>query len=224
MPHEPIINNYERKVDRYYQERRPEMQSFVPEDAKVLLDVGCSEGYFGQDIKARQACEIWGVEMMPKAAAVAAQHLDRVITQRFSEELQLPENHFDLVIFNDCLEHMDDPEPALLYTRRLLKPGGRVVASIPNMRYFPVMWDLLVHGEWEYQEFGVMDRTHLRFFTKNSVGKMFERNGFRIERLEGINPRMHGTWRIFNLLNTVSLGRIHDMAFQQVAIVAQLLQ
>ena len=222
MPANSTVGNYERKVDRYYQERRSEMQSFVPKDAKMLLDVGCSEGYFGQDVKARQSCEIWGVEMMPKAAAVAAQHLDRVITLPFGEELRLPENHFDCIIFNDCLEHMEDPEPALQYTRRLLKPGGRVIASIPNMRYFPVAWDLLVRGEWEYKEFGVMDRTHLRFFTRTSIRKMFERVGLVVERLEGINPRVSGTWRKFRLLNTVLLGRISDMEFQQIAISARL--
>ena len=215
------IFNYGRKVDRYYQERRPEMQSFIPRDSKTILDVGCSEGYFGQDIKARQPCEIWGVEMMPKAAAVAAQHLDHVIVLPFGEELALPEQHFDCIVFNDCLEHMEDPEPALRYTRRLLKGGGTVVASIPNMRYFPVMWDLLTRGEWEYKDSGVMDRTHLRFFTRRSITKMFERNDFRINRLEGINPRVTGSWRKFRLLNTILFGRISDMEFQQIAVSAQ---
>ena len=218
MPLDSTINNYERKGDRYFQERRPEMQPFVPTNARMILDVGCSQGGFGGEIKARQTCEVWGVEMMPKAAAVASQHLDRVFTRPFGEDLQLPENHFDCVIFNDCLEHMENPEPALAYTRRLLKPGGVVVASIPNMRYFPVMRDLLIRGEWEYEDAGVMDRTHLRFFTRNSIRKMFERTGYTIEQLEGINRRLWGRGRYFGWLNALLFNRIRDMDFQQFAV------
>jgi 2-polyprenyl-3-methyl-5-hydroxy-6-metoxy-1,4-benzoquinol methylase len=219
---EELAHQYQIKPAEYYAEHRGEMLAYVPGSAGTILDVGCSIGLFGEALKQRQRCEVWGVEMFPDAAAAARLRLDRVIDRPFSDHLDLPQRHFDCIIFNDCLEHMAAPEEALRYAAELLRPDGRVVSSIPNMRYFPVMRDLLRHGRWEYADSGVLDRTHLRFFTQHSIAAMFQRTGFAVERLEGINPFLWGKATKFRVLNAILLGAISDMRFQQFAVVARL--
>src|SRR5438270_2444718 len=135
---------YEGKAVQYFAEARSEMLAYVPTTAATILDVGCSTGVFGASLKKRQQCTVWGIEMVPAAAETARHVLDHVRVEAF-DPAALPENHFDCLLFNDCLEHMPYPEKILVAAKRLLRSGGHVVASIPNMRYFPVMWDLIRH-------------------------------------------------------------------------------
>ncbi len=211
---------YAEKPVAYFGESRPEMLPFVPQAAATVLDVGCSDGLFGASLKRRQRCEVWGVEMVAAAAEKAESRLDRVLANGF-EEASLPSRYFDCVIFNDCLEHLANPEAALALTRDLLNHGGVVVASIPNMRYFPVMTDLLLRRNWEYADYGVLDRTHLRFFTCNSVRTLFRNARFVVEQVTGINPYLWGSPLPFKLLNTALCGAISDMRYQQFAVVAK---
>jgi hypothetical protein len=118
---------------------------------------------------------------------------------------------------------MVDPYSALEYAKSLLSPGGKVVASIPNVRYFGNMWLLLVHRSWEYTDAGILDRTHLRFFTKKSIEAMFSDAGYAIETLEGINPvEIYEPWfrSKFRALNTLTFSAINDMRWLQFAVVA----
>src|SRR5436190_11088109 len=129
--------------DDYYAQSRPEMLAFVPATTGRLLDIGCSEGRFGAAVKEMlPLCEVWGVE--PSAAAAAAKtRLDRVFTSRIEELQELPDGHFDVVTMNDVLEHLPYSEPALELVRRVLKPDGRLVLSLPNVRYFLNVRDLV---------------------------------------------------------------------------------
>jgi hypothetical protein len=105
---------------------------------------------------------------------------------------------------------------------RRLKPciaqGGVVVASIPNVRYYWNIRELLFEKQWRYRNYGILDRTHLRFFTKHSIADMFKEAGYEVERIDGINP--FGSWK-FSLLNLLLLGHIDDMRFEQFACVAR---
>jgi hypothetical protein len=120
------------------------------------------------------------------------------------------------------------PEVALRYARQLLAPGGVVVASIPNIRSFPTIWRLVFHASWEYQDAGVLDRTHLRFFTKSSIVDMFEREGFALEEISGINafvavPNIRRRfWLLYRLANALLFRKFDDMRFLQFAVVARL--
>jgi 2-polyprenyl-3-methyl-5-hydroxy-6-metoxy-1,4-benzoquinol methylase len=203
----------------YFSQPRPEMVKFIPANAKRILDVGCAEGTFGASLKQMFGSEVWGVEPVPAVAEIASQRLDRVLCGDISAELdQCDDGYFDCIIFNDVLEHLVDPYHVLVDVKRKLSPQGVVVASIPNIRYFPVLKDYVFRGEWRYEDAGIMDKTHLRFFTRKSIIDMFPSLGYRLLRLEGINPRP--SWK-FTALNFVLLGRLSDSRYLQFACVAQ---
>ncbi|HEX3660345.1 MAG TPA: class I SAM-dependent methyltransferase [Acidobacteriaceae bacterium] len=219
--------DYATKPASYFTCLRPEMLPFIPASCRRLLDVGCAEGTFGDSLKRARGIEVWGVEPTRSAAASARTKLDNVIEGMFGPETALPAGSFDCVLFNDVLEHMLAPEAALRYARSLLAPGGVVVASIPNVRSFPTVWQLICYGRWEYQDCGVLDKTHFRFFTKSSIVKMFAREGLAVENICGINadagvPNVRRrVWMLYRLVNALFLGRFRDMRFQQFAVVAK---
>jgi SAM-dependent methyltransferase len=220
-----LVGNYNSKSDFYYEQDRPEMLDYIPANIQKVLDVGCSSGAFGSALKTERLVECWGVETNQNAAAIAATRLDRVIAQPFEEGLELPEHYFDCIIFNDVLEHLVDPYTALAYSKKLLSPSGVIVASIPNVRYFGNIWKLLVKKDWKYTEYGILDWTHLRFFTQLSIRRMFEDGGYLIQSIDGINPveQQHPEHRHkFNALNAFLLNQIEDMRYLQFAVVASL--
>ncbi len=206
------------KEARYYQSQRVEMTAFIPPQAKILLDVGCGAGGFGRLLKQqRPALTIWGVEPVEEHAAIARQVLDQVQVGLYPEGLDLPEAYFDCISFNDVLEHMLDPWQALRRSHDFLKPEGYVVASIPNIRFLPYLFRLAFYGEWEYRDAGILDRTHLRFFTKQSMLKMFADTGYRVLRVEGTHPDNRLKTNLVRRL----LPRSEELKYHTFAILAQ---
>jgi len=203
----------------YYQNPRPEMLRFVPQGVKSILDVGCGEGFFGASLKQQGVREVWGIEATPKVAENARTRLDRVLVGRVEDHLPtIPEKYFDCVIFNDVLEHLVDPWTVLSSAQRILAADGIVIASIPNIRHFPTLKDLIVGKEWRYQQWGVLDRTHLRFFTENSIRRLFADCGYVLASMTGIEAGPL-TWK-FRLLNRVAFKAFDDCRYIQFACVA----
>lgn len=181
--------DYVNKPDDYYQNERPEMVAFLPKDAKTILDVGCSNGEFGAALKRKHSVEVWGIEPFESFGKLAIKKLDKVFIASIEGALkELPDNFFDVIYFNDVLEHLIDPYSVLEQIKSKLKPDGIVISSIPNIRYFRTFSKLLFKGEWDYQDEGILDRTHVRFFTKKSIVKMYENAGYHIISHKGINP------------------------------------
>lgn len=213
------ILNLSSKPEVYFRQTRPEMIPFVPTTAERILDIGCGEGGFGGALKEQRKAEVWGIELVPSAAETARERLDRVLTGEillcFNE---LPEHYFDCVTCNDVLEHLIDPYQVLLRIKHLLTPGGTVVCSIPNIRYFRSLYNFAIRGEWRYEDAGIMDKTHLRFFTRKSILEMFASLGFRILRIEGLSPTP--SWRVA-LFNRCTFGAFEDTRYLQFACVAQ---
>lgn len=222
-----IAADYHVKPRLYYEQSRPEMLPFVPASCRMALDVGCSNGSFGSLLRRERHCSVWGIEPFESAANAAAGRLDKVIHGAFDDQAPLPRANFDCVIFNDVLEHLLNPEAALQLARQLLKPDGAVVASIPNIRHFPTVWHLAIHGAWEYRDCGTLDKTHLRFFTRSSIGALFATAGFEVEQVVGIYPyrgipnASTRVWRLFRLANALSGSRFDDMKFERFAVVAR---
>jgi 2-polyprenyl-3-methyl-5-hydroxy-6-metoxy-1,4-benzoquinol methylase len=153
------------------------------------LDIGCGAGRFGGQLKSRSpGAEVWGVEPVREAASAAASRIDRVVAGSFPDCSVDIGRTFECVICNDVLEHMVDPWSALGVIRNLLEPSGVLVASIPNIRNFATLATLALRGRWDYVSAGVLDRTHLRFFTKATMTEMVEAGGFRVESVSGAWP------------------------------------
>lgn len=176
------------------------MVPFVPDEAKRILDVGCSTGAFGALLrKQRPGTDVWGVEPNEEAAAKATERLSGVACGLFPDAVD--ERDFDCIVFNDVLEHMPDPWSALKETTPLLAPGGCVVTSLPNVRNARVILNLAVRGRWTYETTGILDRTHLRFFTRQSAIALFEASGYEVQTAEMIALETHGkAHRVLSLL------------------------
>ena len=217
---------YSAKREDYYECPRREMLEFIPESALRILDVGCGSGTFGRSLKQIRGAVVWGVEAHKNAAEQAATALDHVVHAPFDEQTDLPRHGFDCVIFNDVLEHLVNPEVALKVAATLLGSNGVIVASIPNLRHFPTLWRLVIEGRWEYTERGILDHTHLRFFTASSVKLLFANAGFEVQKFRGINefasfgPADDTLWRRYGMLRRWRVPRTEDMKYLQFAVVA----
>jgi 2-polyprenyl-3-methyl-5-hydroxy-6-metoxy-1,4-benzoquinol methylase len=210
-----------------YRQQRTEMLAFMPAQYHRVLEIGCDEGDFAVLLQG----EVWGIEPDPAAAMVAEGRLHHVLTGTFNEvAASLPANYFDVVVCNDVIEHMRDHDRFLRDVRRFLVPNGVLVGSVPNLRHYRALFELLVLRDWDYRDSGVLDRTHLRFFTARSLRRSLAHAGFRVERLQGINggmrltlSRQHLPHALFGwALIVLTLGGARDIRFMQIAFRARL--
>jgi len=173
--------NLANKPTGYYQNNREDMLKYIPEGTKKTLEFGCGSGEFSALIKKNFNSEAWAVEIDKKAAQEAANKLDKVINADAVEAIkEIPDGYFDCIIFLDILEHLVDPYSLLYVVKTKLTDEGVIVASIPNVRFYRNMVNFLVHGDWDYKDKGILDKTHLRFFTYKSIMKMFSQLGFEV--------------------------------------------
>ena len=202
----------------YYDHKRLEMLPFVPSTAKRILDVGCGARAFASELARRVPAEFWGIELNAATVARASTVFHRIITgDAYLVAVELPDHYFDCIICNDVLEHVVEPIALLEKLRGKLAPGGIIVASVPNVRYVKNLYHLLAQKDWEYQDEGIRDRTHLRFFTRRSMTRSLTSAGWRILRCHGILPtRMRAA---FAVLNALTLGSIADTQFMNFAFV-----
>jgi O-antigen biosynthesis protein len=185
------------KQASYYGFARPEIIEAIRNNnlstAKVL-EIGCAGGATGKSLKESFPVQYYvGIEVSQEAANTAKKHLDRVIiadvekTDLASEHGLMP-GEFDLLLALDVLEHLYNPWDVLAELSRYLKPGGYVVASIPNIQNITIVEDL-IKGNWQYQDAGILDATHMRFFTLEASKQMFNGAGLTIKNLELVfNP------------------------------------
>jgi len=208
---------------RYTDSARDPLLCHVPADVSKVLDVGCHKGGFGRALKEGREVEVWGVEPDPASAAVASARLDRVIVDLFGPSNPLPDRYFDLITFNDSLEHMSDPAIALQLASSKLRPGGRVHCCVPNIRHIENLEHLILERDWRYEEQGVRDRTHLRFFTEKSIVALFEAQGFRVREVIGISEEWWAADKLLRrLLFRLFPEQTRDMRYVQILVIAEL--
>lgn len=187
----------------YYKCERPELANFILAGPNRVLDIGCAEGALGKSLKQRgMAQEVVGIELFKEAAKIAETRLDRVLCGDIEAldwgALGLAEGTFDYILCGDVLEHLRDPWRVLTWLTSLLKNDGKLIASVPNVRHWSVIFPLLFLGRWTYRPHGIMDRTHLRFFTRKSAMQMFEDCGLKVDTSEGSSLRGKKD-KLFNL-------------------------
>ncbi len=205
------------KPSGYYESKREDMLKYVPQNTKTTLEFGCGFGGFSSLLKERFNTESWAVEINKEAAQDAAKKLDKVINNDAAKSLNyLPDNYFDCIILFDILEHLIDPFSLLGALKTKLTKKGVIIASIPNIRYYRTLFDLVVKGNWDYKDQGVLDKTHLRFFTYKSIVKMFNLLDFQILLIEGIHPTSS---RTFKVLNMILLNFLADVKYKHFAMV-----
>jgi 2-polyprenyl-3-methyl-5-hydroxy-6-metoxy-1,4-benzoquinol methylase len=177
----------EKSEQSYEFSKRPEMVQFLPNEYSKVLEIGCNVGNFRQF--ASKSCEYWGIEPFEEAAKVAKTKMDKVLVDFYDKVAdEIPDNYFDLVIANDVIEHLEQPWNFLKSIKEKMTRDASLVLSIPNVRYCWNLIGLLVQKDWKYVDCGILDITHLRFFTEKSIIRLLNENGFEIEMMKGINP------------------------------------
>lgn len=210
--------NYLQKPTGYYSVARNEMVSYIPPGVSRILEVGCGDGSFGSAVKEKYQCEYWGIEPHERSARLAEKELDKTFNSVFSPGL-LPDHYFDCIVFNDVLEHLMHPDKVLSEVKSKLQGRGFIVASIPNFLNYQNVVSLFKTEDFQYGDYGILDRTHLRFFTKKSIERLFLEGGFTIKTIEGINQNTSSLK--YKLINALMLNKLYNYRFLQFAIVAQ---
>jgi 2-polyprenyl-3-methyl-5-hydroxy-6-metoxy-1,4-benzoquinol methylase len=177
------------KVATYYTLAREDvvvfLEKYLAQEGKKLgrvLEIGCSGGGTGRKIKDRLGVEFYaGVELMPEAAKAATAKIDWVKCDNIENMIEegrlgeLPEGKFDAILFLDVLEHLYNPWLVTNEVSKLLNPGGILVGSIPNAGNLYVLWKLM-RDQFDYDDEGLLDRTHLRFFTLQTIKNMVRKH------------------------------------------------
>jgi O-antigen biosynthesis protein len=152
-----------------------------------LLEVGCASGYMSHVLVTLKSCSVVGVELNPEAAALAAKHCSRVVVGDLDGDvLDQIDEQFDVITFADVLEHLRTPSTTLTKARRLLRPDGYVIISLPNVAHWDVRIPLL-RGRFEYDRTGLLDDSHIRFFTYDTAARLITEAGFDIDSVDVVH-------------------------------------
>jgi methionine biosynthesis protein MetW len=155
-----------------------------------VLDVGCGTGSVTELIKEQTNADVVGIEPDPMRAAIARSRGLNVLDANLSEDMLKVCGPFDTILFADVLEHLPNPAAVVLLAKKGLAPGGAIIASVPNVAHWFVRLELL-RGRFEYQDCGIMDATHLRWFTRDTLWTFFENLGLRVtDHLYTLNTGM----------------------------------
>ena len=203
----------------YYGALNTDLLETLPGEAIRFLDVGCAEGRLGKEVKKRRPHAIvHGVERDAAAVATASRRLDRVFCLDLEEPLPKLEEPYDCLIFGDILEHLIDPWTVLRQFVALLSPHGHVVASIPNLRHYKILRDLVLRGRFTYRDAGILDATHLRFFTLHEMERLFSSAGLRVVARR---PCIRGGNAAMRLFDRLLFGRLEPFRAYQYVLVGQ---
>lgn len=190
------------------------------------LDVGAADGFLAE-LLTRQGWQVTALERDPAQAAKARGRCHEVIVADLDQAAPRLQGLFDAIVYGDVLEHLNDPLPVLVALDRALAAGGRVIVSVPNVAHLWVRFSLAL-GRWDYADRGILDRTHLRFFTERSFVALLRDAGLSVEELVAtpvplplvVPPRLHG--RALDAIHALSAGAARawkgGLAYQFVAV------
>lgn len=202
----------------YYTQTKEFLLHLISDGPNVVMDIGCASGRLGQKLlQLKKAVELVGVELFEPAAREAAKCYKAVHIGDI-EELSLGYNsYFDIVLCGDVLEHLKEPSKVVSKIHCWLKPRGRIICSVPNVRYWRIWRDLVFRGKWEYTSEGILDQTHLRFFTTRSFKKILADASFIVEYEDmriAVGPRQEA-------FNRLTFGAFKEFLGRQMLISAR---
>lgn len=174
-----MASTYSGKSEDYFDGANPFIVHSIPRSFLRCLDIGCASGLLGRALKQiNPARKVYGIEFVENVAREAEKNLDRVACADIeSDPFPFPDERFDVISFGDVLEHLREPWDVLAKFMPYLEDSGILVCNVPNVGHWSVILELL-QGKFEYQDSGLLDRTHLRFFTLMSFREMLGRVGF----------------------------------------------
>jgi len=201
----------------YYFGARDDLIDLIPSGTNTILEVGCAGGMTGKLLKERGFKEVVGIELVPEIARQGEPYYNKLFIGDV-ETIDIPfENgHFDCILYGDVLEHLVDPWKTLKKHNALVKNGGAILCSIPNIRHYRILKKLALKGEWEYTDEGILDRTHLRFFTLKSIRTLLEDAGFQLSHV--IKRPSGAQW--LKILNRLLGNRLIDYLVRRYIVVA----
>lgn len=176
-----------------------------------VLDVGCSYGHVAAALKER-GCTVTGIELDAEAASKAQQYCERVIIgdlDTMDLRAELGPEKFDVALFGDVLEHLKNAQRLLSATREALAPGGFIGVSVPNVAHGSIRLKLLM-GDFDYENMGILDDTHLKYYTRKSICDLLESCGFMVEVIDWVEKRL--TARVIHeVLDPLGLGNLEEV-------------
>jgi SAM-dependent methyltransferase len=214
-----MINpGYPDEKDDYYNDPKAFLWELVPDGPNLVMDLGCASGRLGQRLlELNKAYKLVGVELFEPAARQAMKFYENVYIADIEDLCLDYDKHFDIVICGDILEHLKDPLKTLTRIHKWLKDDGLLICSFPNIRYWRIIRDLMLRGEWKYTTSGIMDQTHLRFFTVRSFKRILNEASFDVVR---VNIRLPGGPRQA-MFNRVTLGLFKEFLGFQIVLSAR---
>lgn len=215
----PSRHDYQDKDDGYFGGVRRDFLELLPQDGSAnVLEIGCGSGETGAAAIREGRCATYaGIELAPQAAKVARSRLTEVFEGNVEHmDWPWPNAHFDAVLMSEVLEHLIDPWSVVKRVATVLKPNAAVLASSPNVSQMSVVKGLLA-DRWELTDTGVMDRTHLRWFTQSTYVRMFEQANILVDSVGPMAAPGPGS----KLFNAITFGRFRHLTMRQICIVGR---
>lgn len=189
--------------ENYHHLVRTDIAPFVPDHGGTLLDIGGGVGATAAYLKSLGKADRIGVaDMVDSSASGVTKDFTfkgNLEDPAFIERIIAEEGPFSTILCLDVLEHLPDPWTIVARLHQALKPGGVIVASIPNVRHYTALLPLLFRNKWTYREAGILDRTHLRFFVKDTAVELMTSSGLKLELVKG-NPQTARRMKLFRAL------------------------
>ena len=169
-------------------------------DATRILDIGCGVGILGRHLDGKQ-CKVTGWDLKLTHIEAYEEYYVSMVERNVEKE-GLGNEKYDAVVFSDVLEHLNDAEKVFRQSRDILTAGGKVILSLPNVAYFENRLRIFM-GNWDYTDDGILDRTHIRFYTLETARDLITDAGFTIVEMEPEIPIIHSAWKrnLFSFLS-----------------------
>jgi len=212
------------KQEYYYQTVRYDLLNLIPgRKENKVLEIGAGEG--NTLIAAKEmgiASEICGIELVK----IENSNQSNLLIDKFEicdvekDSISFNENYFDVILAGDVLEHLHDPWASVGKLSKYLKTGGVFIASIPTVRSFTALKEIVFRGDFKYQHSGIFDKTHLRFFCRKNMINLFENNGLKVIKIVS-NVDMFNPLAKKRILNSLTFGFIEEFIVKKYNIVAE---